>query len=102
MDAADRYKINLKFRAIEKPFNLTVKHNSDGEKILRKAAEMINNSFDEYKKRLAGMDNTSYYAMVALLMTRRYIETLEQKDNLESSLELLEKEIAAYLQENNK
>lgn len=99
MDAAEPYKINLAFKEIEKPFNLTVR-NSDEERILRTAAEMINTSFEGYKKRLAGMDKVSYYAMVALLMTRRFIEVSEKKSEIEISLENLEKEISTYLNEN--
>ena len=92
MDAAEPYKINLAFKEIEKPFNLTVR-NSDEERILRTA-------FEGYKKRLAGMDKVSYYAMVALLMTRRFIEVSEKKSEIEISLENLEKEISTYLNEN--
>lgn len=99
MDAAEPYKINLVFKEIEKPFNLTVR-NSDEERILRTAVEMINASYEGYQKRVAGMDKVSYYAMVALLMSRRFIEVTEKNNDLEKSLENLEKEIAAYLNDN--
>jgi hypothetical protein len=46
------------------------------------------------------MDSTSYYGMVALLTARLYIETSNAKKNIEATLGELEKELAAYLEQN--
>ncbi len=100
MDGAEYYKINLRFNDIEKPFSLTVRRNTDEEKIFREATSMINSYYDEYKKRIVGLDKTSYFAMVALLMARLYIETTNSKKELEDALAELEKEIVAYLENN--
>lgn len=99
MDAADYFKIKVRLSDIEQPFSLTVKRNTNEEKIFRDATDMINTYYNEYKNRIAGLDATAYYGMVALLMARLYIETNDAKNDLEASLKRLEKEITAYLDE---
>lgn len=100
MDAAEHFKIKVKLNDIEQPFSLTVKRNSDEERIFREATKMINSYYNEYKSRISGLDPTAYYGMVAFLMARLYIETNESKKDLEASLTRLEKEIVAYLDKN--
>ncbi len=97
MDAAEHFKIRVQLNDIEQPFSLMVKRNTDEEKIFRDAAKIINGYYNEYKSKIKGLDNTSYYGMVALLMARLYIETSDAKRNLELALGELEKELATYL-----
>ena len=97
MDVSEYFKINVKLNDIEHPFSLTVKRNTEEEKIFRDATKMINEYYNEYKSRFKGMDSTSYYGMVALLTARLYIETSNAKKNMEAMLGELEKELAAYL-----
>lgn len=99
MDAAEHFKIKVKLNDIEQPFSLTVKRNTDEERIFRDATKMINSYYNEYKSRISGLDATAYYGMVALLMARLYIETSDAKNEIEASLARLEKEIVAYLDE---
>ena len=99
MDAAEHFKIKVKLNDIEQPFSLTVKRNSNEERIFRDAAKMINSYYNEYKSRISGLDSTAYYGMVAFLMARLYIETSDSKNELEAALARLEKGIVAYLDE---
>ena len=101
MEASESYKIKLALNDIEQPFSLSVKRNTEEEKIFRDATKMINSYYNEYKSRIKGLDSTSYYGMVALLMARLYIETSGSKKELENGIGELEKELQAYL-ENNK
>lgn len=101
MDVSEYFKIKVKLNDIEQPFSLTVKRNTEEERIFRDATKMINSYYNEYKSRIKGLDSTSYYGMVALLMARLYIETAGSKKELENELGDLEKELTAYL-ENNK
>ena len=101
MDVSEYFKINVKLNDIEHPFSLTVKRNTEEEKIFRDATKMINSYYNEYKSRIKGLDSTSYYGMVALLIARLYIETSGSKKELENGIGELEKELQAYL-ENNK
>ncbi len=96
MDTAEHYKIHIKLNDIEQPFSLTVK-NTEEERVFREAATMINSYYNEYKRRIKGLDNTSYYGMVAFLMARLYIEISESKKSLEKGLSDLEEEIKNYL-----
>lgn len=100
MDATEQIKIKVRLNDIEQPFSLTVKRNSDEERIFREATKLINSYYNEYKNRISGLDTQSYYGMVAFLMARLYIEASESKKDLEASLARLEKEIVAYLNEN--
>ena len=97
---SEYFKINVRLNDIELPFSLTVKRNTEEEKIFRDATKMINAYYNEYKSRFKGMDSTSYYGMVALLTARLYIETSNAKKNIEATLGELEKELAAYLDQN--
>ena len=101
MEASESYKIKLALNDIEQPFSLSVKRNTEEEKIFRDATKMINSYYNEYKSRIKGLDSTSYYGMVALLIARLYIETAGSKKELENGIGELEKELQAYL-ENNK
>lgn len=101
MEASESYKIKLALNDIEQPFSLSVKRNTEEEKIFRDATKMINSYYNEYKSRIKGLDSTSYYGMVALLIARLYIETSGSKKELENGIGELEKELQAYL-ENNK
>ena len=100
MDVSEYFKINVKLNDIEHPFSLTVKRNTEEEKIFRDATKMINAYYNEYKSRFKGMDSTSYYGMVALLTARLYIETSNAKKNMETVLAELEKELSTYLDQN--
>ena len=100
MDATESYKISLFFKDIKTPLVYPVK-NSEEERILREAADMINSSYSKYKDKIAGMDNASYFVMVAILLARKLIKTTEEKISIEKELESLEKEIATYLKNNN-
>ena len=97
--AAEHYKIKVLLNDIEQPFSLTVKRNSNEERIFRDATKMINAYYNEYKSRIKGLDSTAYYGMVALLMARMYIEASDAKKDLETALVQFEKEIVAYLEE---
>lgn len=97
MDVAEHYKIKVKLNDIEQPFSLTVKCNTNEERIFREATKMINAYYNEYKSRIKGLDYTSYYGMVALLMARLYIESSDARKDLETELARFEREIAAYL-----
>lgn len=98
MDGAEHFKIKVKLADIEQPFSLTVKRNTEEERIFREATKMINSYYNEYKNRIKGLDSTSYYGMVALLIARLYIDTSDSKNELESQLNLLEKDITTYLE----
>ena len=101
MELSEYFKIKVTLNDIEQPFSLSVKRNTEEEKIFRDATKMINSYYNEYKSRIKGLDSTSYYGMVALLMARLYIETSGSKKELENGIGELEKELQAYL-ENNK
>ena len=101
MDVSESIKIKVTLNDIEQPFTLSVKRNTEEEKIFRDATKMINSYYNEYKSRIKGLDSTSYYGMVALLMARLYIEASGSKKELENGIGELEKELLAYL-ENNK
>ena len=100
MEVSEYFKINVKLNDIDHPFSLTVKRNSEEEKIFRDATKMINTYYNEYKSRIKGMDSTSYYGMVALLTARLYIEASNDKKDLENTIAQIEKELAAYLEQN--
>ena len=102
MDVADLLRIKVQLNDIEQPFSLTVKRNTNEEKIFRDATKMINSYYNEYKTKIKGLDPTSYYGMVALLITRLYIESSAAQKELEERLKELEKEIATYLNDNNR
>ncbi len=95
-------RIKVQLNDIEQPFSLTVKRNSNEEKIFRDATKMINSYYNEYKTKIKGLDTTSYYGMVALLITRLYIESSTAQKGMEQRLKELEKEIAAYLNKSDK
>lgn len=97
MDGADNFKIKVRLADIEQPFSLTVKRDTEEERIFREATKMINTYYNEYKNRIKGLDSTSYYGMVALLIARLYIDASDNKNRVEAQLDLLEKEIATYL-----
>ena len=101
MELSEYFKIKVTLNDIEQPFSLSVKRNTEEEKIFRDATKMINSYYNEYKSRIKGLDSTSYYGMVALLIARLYIETSGSKKELENGIGELEKELQAYL-ENNK
>ncbi len=75
--AEEQFKIKVQLNDIEQPFSLMVHRNTNEEKIFRDATKMINTYYNQYKAKIKGLDATSYYGMVALLMARLYIETSE-------------------------
>lgn len=90
-------KIHLQLRDIEQPFSMHVRRDKDEERLFRRATEMINRQYDDYKSKVKDLDSASCYAMICLLFTRLYLDSCAREQETKKLLQELEKEVAARL-----
>ena len=93
-------KLSIKLNIGDKFYPMRI--NRDEEELIRKAAKIISDKLNQYRKKYAQRDIVDLLAMTALQYTKDFLEREEREDlsTVNDELKLVNIELEEYIEQN--
>lgn len=95
-------KLSIRLNIGDKFYPMRI--NRDEEELIRKAAKIISDKLNQYRKKYAERDIVDLLAMTALQYTKDFLEREEREDltTVNDELKLINIELEEYIEQNTK